>query len=101
MLAALRPDDGGSDRASGAAEGTARRGDGDGPARERVPEGLRERVQTGPPAIETGDAPPTPRIVAPGGWRRALIGFALGAAVGAAAALVAPRDEGPRRALDE
>lgn len=60
-----------------------------------------EQVHTGPPAIETGDAPPTPRMVAPGGWRRALIGFALGVAVGAVAALVAPRDEGPRRTLED
>lgn len=56
-----------------------------------------EVVHTGPPAFETGDEPPTPRRVAPGGWRRAVTGFALGAAVGAAVALVAPREEGPRR----
>lgn len=37
------------------------------------------------------------RHVAAGGWRRALIGFALGALAGLAVALVLPRDEGPRR----
>ncbi|MBW3663223.1 MAG: hypothetical protein KY469_09010 [Actinobacteria bacterium] len=37
------------------------------------------------------------RYVAPGGWRRALVGLLFGAAIGAAAALVLPRDEGPRR----
>lgn len=62
---------------------------------------VEEEVHTGPPAIETGDEPPTPRIVAHGGWRRALIGFALGAVAGAVAALVAPRDEGPRRTLED
>lgn len=56
-------------------------------------------VQTGPPAVETGDEPPTPRRVAPGGWRRAIVGFALGAAAGALVALVAPREEGPRRTV--
>lgn len=37
------------------------------------------------------------RRIAAGGWRRAMIGFLLGSAVGLAAALVMPRDEGPRR----
>lgn len=36
------------------------------------------------------------RWVAPGGWRRAVIGFALGAAVGAAIAFVVPRDAARR-----
>lgn len=39
------------------------------------------------------------RYVAPGGWRRALVGFLLGSVVGVAAALVLPRDEGPRRTV--
>ncbi len=37
------------------------------------------------------------RRIAAGGWRRAAIGFLIGAAAGLAAALVLPRDEGPRR----
>lgn len=37
------------------------------------------------------------RFRAPGGWRRALLGFLVGAAVGLAVALVLPRDDGPRR----
>lgn len=37
------------------------------------------------------------RRIAAGGWRRALIGLAIGAAAGVAAALVLPRDEGPHR----
>lgn len=37
------------------------------------------------------------RRIAAGGWRRALIGFGVGIAAGIAAALVLPRDEGPRR----
>jgi hypothetical protein len=37
------------------------------------------------------------RYVATGGWRRALIGLAVGVAAGAVIALVLPRDEGPRR----
>lgn len=40
------------------------------------------------------------RRIAAGGWRRALIGVAIGAAAGLAAALVLPRDEGPRRSRD-
>ncbi|MDX1658998.1 MAG: hypothetical protein R3343_09280 [Nitriliruptorales bacterium] len=39
------------------------------------------------------------RRIAAGGWRRAAIGFGLGAAVGFLAALVVPRDEGPRRTV--
>lgn len=34
---------------------------------------------------------------APGGWKRALIGFLLGVAAGVAVALILPRDDGPRR----
>lgn len=37
------------------------------------------------------------RYVAPGGWRRALIGFLVGLLAGALVALLLPRDEGPRR----
>ncbi|MBW3657115.1 MAG: hypothetical protein KY457_00645 [Actinobacteria bacterium] len=40
------------------------------------------------------------RRIAAGGWRRAVIGVAIGAAAGLAAALVLPRDEGPRRTRD-
>lgn len=39
------------------------------------------------------------RHVAKGGWPRALIGFGLGAAAGLLAALVMPRDEGPKRSI--
>jgi hypothetical protein len=35
--------------------------------------------------------------VAPGGWRRIVAGFLVGAAVGAAIGLVLPRDDGPVR----
>lgn len=38
------------------------------------------------------------RQVVPGGWKRVLLGFAIGAAVGAAIGLVLPRDDGPHRA---
>ncbi len=62
--------------------------------------GVTDRITTGPPAIETGDAPPTPRITAPGGWRRALTAFLLGAVMGVIAAAVSPRPHGPRRTLD-
>ncbi|MGH3443331.1 MAG: hypothetical protein ACRDUY_15070 [Nitriliruptorales bacterium] len=57
-----------------------------------------DAVRSGLPAVETGDEPPTPRIVAPGGWRRMLVGFALGTLAGALAGLVLPRDR--RRARD-
>ncbi len=46
------------------------------------------------------DAPPEDdhaRQVVPGGWKRVLFGFAIGAAVGAAIGLVLPRDDGPQR----
>lgn len=36
-------------------------------------------------------------VVAPGGWRRAAIAFAMGIVAGAAVALVLPRDDAPRR----
>lgn len=39
------------------------------------------------------------RRIAAGGWKRGLIGFAIGALAGVAAALMLPRDEGPRRRL--
>lgn len=55
------------------------------------------QAEVGPPAVETGDEPPSRRLVAPGGWRRALVAFGLGALAGALVALVAPREEGPRR----
>jgi hypothetical protein len=41
------------------------------------------------------------RPVAPGGWRRAAIGFGIGLAAGVVVALVLPRDDGPRRALPQ
>ncbi len=37
------------------------------------------------------------RYRAPGGWKRALIGFLLGVAAGVVVALILPRDDGPRR----
>ncbi len=37
------------------------------------------------------------RQVVPGGWKRVLLGFAIGAAVGAVVGLVLPRDDGPHR----
>ena len=49
---------------------------------------------------EAGDvADEVQRCVAPGGVRRAVTGFLLGAAAGALVALVLPRDEGPRRSV--
>ncbi len=39
------------------------------------------------------DADTASRPVAPGGWKRALIGFAVGLAAGAIIALVLPRDD--------
>lgn len=36
------------------------------------------------------------RRIAAGGWRRALVGFAIGVGAGLLAALVVPRDEGAR-----
>jgi hypothetical protein len=43
------------------------------------------------------------RPVAPGGWKRVVIGLLIGLAAGAAIALAMPRDDGPRRRslLDE
>ena len=41
------------------------------------------------------------RRIAAGGWKRGLIGFLIGVAAGLLAALVLPRDEGPRRHLIE
>jgi hypothetical protein len=40
------------------------------------------------------------RPVAPGGWRRALLGLLIGALAGAAIAFVLPRDDLPRRRSD-
>jgi hypothetical protein len=37
------------------------------------------------------------RYVAPGGWRRAVLGFLIGLAAGGVVALLLPRDDGPRR----
>jgi hypothetical protein len=37
------------------------------------------------------------RPVAPGGWRRIVIGLLVGLLAGAAIALAMPRDDGPRR----
>jgi len=37
------------------------------------------------------------RRIAAGGWRRGVIGVLIGIAAGLLAALVMPRDEGPRR----
>lgn len=37
------------------------------------------------------------RRIAAGGWKRGVIGFLIGALAGLAAALVMPREEGPRR----
>jgi hypothetical protein len=37
------------------------------------------------------------RYVAPGGWRRALLGFLIGLLAGGIVALLLPRDDGPRR----
>ena len=39
------------------------------------------------------------RRIAAGGWKRALVGLLIGALAGIAAALVLPRDEGPRRRI--
>jgi hypothetical protein len=49
---------------------------------------------------ERGPRPPEPsaeRPIAPGGWRRVLIGFLVGLLAGTLVALLLPRDEGPRR----
>lgn len=45
------------------------------------------------------DANPDARHQAAGGWRRALIGFAVGVLAGVAIALLLPRDEGPHRTV--
>lgn len=58
---------------------------------------MADASRIGPPAVETGDEPLARRVVSPGGWRRALVAFVLGAAVGALVALVTPREGGPRR----
>lgn len=55
--------------------------------------------QIGPPAVETGDEPLTRRVVSPGGWRRALVAFVLGAAAGGLVALVTPREGWQRRTV--
>lgn len=41
------------------------------------------------------------RRMAAGGWKRAAIGFALGATAGLLAALVLPREDGPRRTVGD
>lgn len=41
----------------------------------------------------------TERPVAAGGWRRAVIGVAVGALAGALVAMLLPREEGPRRTV--
>jgi hypothetical protein len=41
------------------------------------------------------------RRIAAGGWKRGVIGFLIGVAAGLLAALVLPRDEGPRRHLTD
>jgi hypothetical protein len=53
--------------------------------------GTGERARRDPPL----EAPA--RHVAPGGWRRAVIGFLAGLLAGVLLALVMPRDDGPRR----
>lgn len=58
---------------------------------------MADTAQMGPPAVETGDEPLARRVISPGGWRRVLVAFVLGAAVGAVVALVTPREGGPRR----
>ncbi|MFN2555580.1 MAG: hypothetical protein ABR592_01695 [Nitriliruptorales bacterium] len=60
---------------------------------------MADASRIGPPAVETGDEPPARRVVSPGGWRRALVAFVLGVAVGALVALVTPREGGPRRTV--
>ena len=45
------------------------------------------------PSSQDTDADTVPRPVAPGGWKRALIGFAVGLAAGAVIALVLPRND--------
>ncbi len=60
---------------------------------------MADTSQIGPPAVETGDEPLTHRVISPGGWRRALVAFVLGAAVGALVALVTPREGGTRRTV--
>lgn len=64
-------------------------------------------LRRGPGAHENGEHPVIEaeleqfaheaRRMAAGGWRRAAIGFLLGAGAGLLAALVLPREEGPRR----
>lgn len=39
------------------------------------------------------------RRIAAGGWKRGIIGFLIGVAAGLLAALLMPRDEGPRRRI--
>lgn len=60
---------------------------------------MADAARIGPPAVETGDEPLARRVVSPGGWRRALVAFVLGAAVGALVALVTPREGGSKRSV--
>ncbi len=46
---------------------------------------------------EAEDTTGAPVRTAPGGWRRMVTAFAVGAAAGAVLALVLPRDDAPRR----
>lgn len=48
-----------------------------------------------PGAPEPDAAPGRP--VAPGGWRRAIVGLVIGLLAGAAVAALLPRERGPRR----
>lgn len=61
---------------------------------------MRERVPAttvAPGAALPTDDEPHGRPVAPGGWRRIVIGVLVGVLAGAAIALAMPRDDGPRR----
>jgi hypothetical protein len=49
--------------------------------------------------VEPLSLDPAGRHLAAGGWRRAAVGFAVGALAGVVVALVVPRDEGPRRTV--
>lgn len=55
------------------------------------------REQPHEPTTEVGDGQ---RPIAPGGWRRAVLGVLVGALIGAAIAFVLPRDDLPRRSVD-
>lgn len=67
----------------------------------RADVGLRDVAAAADGLVEVREVVPgeaeVDRYIAPGGWRRALLGLLIGLLAGALVALLLPRDDGPRR----